>query len=86
MTGGDAATSRPIAQSVGEVNRRLGPHYVPRIECGKCGREWHMDAGGGPCPECSGFLREPTDAEHRQLADFMDWKYRHEHSGVEHGA
>jgi len=59
------------------TDRRLGPHRVPRIVCKKCGTKHHYDAAGGHCAECSGFLREATDAETRQFADFMDWNYRH---------
>jgi len=67
-----------IVQSPELTNRRLGPHYVPRIECGRCGRDWHIDAGGDPCPNCSAFLREPTNVEIQQFADWMDWNHRHE--------
>lgn len=60
--------------------RRLGPHRVPRIECGKCGHEHHTDHTTGEfqgyCTECFGFLRRPTDAETRKFAAFMDWKTR----------
>lgn len=61
--------------------RKLGPHRVPRIECGKCGHEHHIDSATGEyqghCSECFGFLRRPTDAEERKFYDFMDWKARH---------
>jgi len=63
--------------------KQYGPHYVPRIACKKCGKEHHIDAASpagqeeGRCYECSGFLREPTEAEERQFYDFMEWKDAH---------
>lgn len=67
--------------SAGTSQTRLGPHRVPRIECGKCGTEHHIDAATteyqGRCSECFGFLRRPTDAEHSKFYEFMDWKARH---------
>lgn len=63
----------------------LGPHRVPRIECGKCGHEHHIDAATtefqGRCSDCYGFLRRPTEAEKRRFYDFMDWKARHQEAG-----
>jgi len=60
----------------------LGPHYVPRIECGKCGHEHHPDAAAGEyqgrCVECSGYLRRPTEEEERQFHDFIVWKAAHQ--------
>jgi hypothetical protein len=68
------------------TERRYGPFRVPRIECGKCGHEHHIDAATGEfqghCSVCYGFLRRPTDAEEREFYDFMDWKARHTERGV----
>jgi len=62
-------------------NRILGPHIVPYIECGKCGTENHYDATIGDyighCRECNGYLRRPTDAEHKQMTEFIVWKHKH---------
>jgi len=59
----------------------MGPHRVPRIECGKCGHEHHIDCATteyqGRCTECYAFLRRPTEVENRKFYDFMDWKARH---------
>jgi len=61
--------------------RRLGPHYVPRIDCERCGTSHHIDAAAGEfighCRNCNAFLRRPTDAEEQQFADFLDWNERH---------
>jgi hypothetical protein len=61
--------------------RRYGPHYVPHINCGRCGETHHIDAAAGEyqgtCSECSAFLRRPTQAEERQFYDFLDWGERH---------
>ena len=61
--------------------RMLGPHRVPRIECGRCGHGHHIDATTGEyqghCEECYGFLRRPTDEELGKFYAFMDWKARH---------
>lgn len=58
----------------------MGPHRVPRIECGKCGHEHHIDCATGEyqgrCAECYGFLRRPTESEKRRFYDFMDRKAR----------
>jgi Zn-finger protein len=63
------------------ARRRLGPHYVPTIPCGKCGTEHHIDATTGEyighCSNCSAFLRRPNDAEEQQFIDFLDWNMRH---------
>jgi ribosomal protein S27E len=48
---------------------------VPRIACGKCGKEHHIDATAqeflGRCNDCSAFLRRPTDAERQQFLEFV---------------
>ncbi len=66
-------------------NRRLGPHYVPRIACGKCGTEHHIDAAAGEfigrCRECSGYLRRPYEEEEQTFYDFMEWKMLHKEAG-----
>lgn len=65
-------------------NRRLGPHRPPRITCKNCGRENHYDHAlpedgmPGICPECSSFLRQPTDAEHEQFTDYYVWNSKHQ--------
>ena len=48
------------------------------ITCTKCGARNHYDAachpgdpGPGRCHACSGFIREPTEAEHRQFTEFL---------------
>jgi hypothetical protein len=68
-----------------ERRRRLGPHYVPRIECGRCGEAHHIDAAAGEyvghCSNCSGYLRRPTEEEERQFYDFLDWNERHREVG-----
>lgn len=49
----------------------------PYIECGRCGSENHYDHAlpeegmPGICPDCSAFLRQPTDEEHRQFTEFL---------------
>jgi len=50
------------------------------IECEKCGTENHYDAahsttdpGPGRCHNCSGYLREPTEAEHEQFTEFLKY-------------
>lgn len=64
-----------------EHRPRLGPHYVPRIECRRCGEKHHIDAAAGEyvghCSECNGFLRRPTEAEQRQFSDFLEWNMLH---------
>jgi len=69
--------------------RRLGPHYVPSIECGKCGTSHHYDAASGEypgrCRECSAFLRRPTKAEHEQFTDFLVWNSLHHDRDADHG-
>jgi hypothetical protein len=71
----------PDSQDVTLARRRLGPHYVPRIACGRCGREHHIDAASGEfqgaCHDCSGYLRRPTEAEEQQFHDFLEWNMRH---------
>ena len=67
--------------------RPYGPFYVPRIECGKCGTEHHIDAASGEyqgrCRGCAGYLRRPTDEEEREFWNFLDWQIRHdERDGV----
>lgn len=66
-------------------DRILGPHRVPRIECGNCGQSHHIDVAAGEfqgeCDECSAFLRRPTSAEERAFARFMDWHMRHREAG-----
>jgi len=61
--------------------RRLGPHQVPRIECGQCGTSHHYDAPTGEyqgrCRNCYAFLRRPTEAEHEQFTDFLVWNSKH---------
>lgn len=63
------------------ISHRLGPHTVPRVECGKCGTEHHIDATTGEfqgrCRNCYGFLRRPTEAEQEQFTDFLVWNSRH---------
>jgi hypothetical protein len=69
--------------------RHLGPHRVPRIECGRCGTEHHFDAANGEflgrCRECSAFLRRPTDAERKQFTDFLVWNMLHRERRDEDG-
>lgn len=64
-----------------ETDRRFGPFRVPRIACGKCGTEHHIDATTlseqGTCRECSAYLRRPTEAEQREFTDFLEWNMRH---------
>lgn len=59
------------------TDHRLGPHRVPKIDCGKCGAEHHYDARNSYCRECGGFLREATEAEHEQFTEFLVWNSRH---------
>ena len=70
-----------VNQIDGEINRRLGPHKVPRIECKCCGTEHHYDAAHGSeighCRNCSAFLRRPTEAEHEKFTDFLVWNSQH---------
>jgi len=56
----------------GEEVGRGGPP-CPTIECGNCGREHHYDAAGGICSGCAGFLRDSTEEEDRQFAEFLKW-------------
>jgi len=48
---------------------------VPRIACGKCGHDNHIDATTGEfqgrCSQCYAFLRRPTDAEREQMVAFV---------------
>lgn len=64
---------------------RLGPHYIPRIECGNCGREHHIDAASGEyqgtCNGCGAFLRRPYDEEEHQFHEFIVWKDAHRRAG-----
>ncbi|MFC6975697.1 hypothetical protein ACFQL1_15140 [Halomicroarcula sp. GCM10025709] len=59
---------------------KYGPHTVPRIECGRCGHEHHIDCATGEyqghCSNCYGFLRRPSEVEQRRFYDFMAWKAR----------
>jgi hypothetical protein len=74
-------SGRGIVHEPQGTNIRLGPHYVPRIDCGKCGTSHHIDAANGEyvgrCSECSGFLRRPTDADLDQFHEFIVWKGLH---------
>lgn len=70
MSGGDTFET--------SVLRSWGPQTVPRIECGKCETEHHIDAADGEfighCRECWAFLRRPTEKERRRFTDFIAWK------------
>ncbi|MCF2165390.1 hypothetical protein [Halobacterium salinarum] len=78
-----------VVPSADSSNRRLGPHRVPRIACGKCGHEHHIDATTGEhqgrCSECWAFLRRPTNEETKKFSDFMDWKARHAERDADYG-
>lgn len=56
----------------------MGPQFVPKIECPKCGAEHHPDAANGEfvghCRECSGFLPRPTETQRQRFTDFIVWK------------
>lgn len=71
----------------GDLGPMFGPHRVPRIECGKCGHEHHIDAATGEyqgrCSNCYGFLRRPTDAEQRRFYDFIGWKARYTEARID---
>lgn len=65
---------------------RHGPHRPPRIECGKCGQEHHIDAATGEyqghCSECYGFLPRPSDPQLAKFYEFMAWKAQFTMDGV----
>lgn len=83
MTGDNASsgTEQVGLKQPKVTGQPLGPHRVPRIECGNCGHEHHIDAASGDyrnhCVECSAFLREPTQAEEWKFTDFLVWNSRH---------
>jgi Zn-finger protein len=81
MTAPDSQDGYIDPEDVSPPDRRLGPHYVPTIPCGKCGTEHHIDATTGEyigrCVDCSAFLRRPNEAEEQQFIDFLDWNTRH---------
>lgn len=72
-----AKTDTPVTEGL-QQKTRLGPHYVPSIECERCGSEHHIIRAigdfQGRCSECSGFLRRPTESEEQKYYDWMEWK------------
>jgi hypothetical protein len=63
------------------MDRSENPYELPRIPCGRCGTEHHIDATTleepGRCRECFAFLRRPTREEQDQFTDFYVWNCRH---------
>lgn len=57
--------------------RDENPYSIPRVACGKCGTEHHIDATTlkyqGHCRKCYGFLRRPTEDELQQFTEFYVW-------------